>query len=747
MSVRINRLSATAAGVIFLLSPVAGSANTAPEIIGTPDTTVNIGQEYRFQPTTSDADGDALNFVMRRQPDWLSFDTTTGELRGTPALADVGLHKRLLIMVKDGTDDTKLPLFSIEVINPPPAISGTPVTSLNSGAEYRFTPTASDPNGDELTYSVINKPNWASFNSRTGELKGTPNTNKTRNYRDIVISVSDGMSTVSLPAFGIAAIAGEYAVDCTGSTQTSSEFACQLPTDGVKDFALVDPPRGFSIQPKTGLIHWTPTADQVGEHYIGVVARGGDSTKWIVSVNVAQGLADPAGIYVTPDGDDSAAGTATTPLRSIKQAAKMATKGDTIYLRGGVYYNDEYGQPYANRTAGSMARITTSGTSVKPITIRPHGNEYVKLVSDVSVLQFKNARHWIVEGLEFEGMTQFISKDEVMSLWWEEGTEPTKKITARGISTNASQHITVRNNVIHDFPGAGVGNNGSDMITVENNVIYHTGWWSTAGTHGVSNSYLTTVPGNEGRQALTITGNLVFGNQSRVISHVFSKGNVDLAIDEGNGLHAQNNSETFFGKALIQNNLLMFNGKSGFGINTMNAVRVKNNAFYQNAQVVDTGELSVQASVPTAINNNLFQPLPHRRTLKDSNQDYSLMNNNASTYGIDAVEMPVTTLFASVFSNPAELDFSPTAWITADMGVPQADLQRMLATVNEYGIEVKNPQLEAVDTDYLMSMKQAIFSSWPASLSHLTLTDRDSKIIYTYAQRCTYPGVPTTVCQ
>ena len=727
-----------------ILMPTVVFANTSPTISGTPTTSINIGEEYIFQPQASDVDGDDLTFVIRRKPAWLNFDTATGELRGTPTLADVGWHENVLILVKDGTEQAKLPKFDIEVINPPPVISGVPNRSVNAGQEYRFKPVASDSNGDELTYSISNKPSWASFNVNTGELKGSPSPTKTRNYRDIVISVSDGMSTVSLPAFYIGVIAGEFYSDCTTTMQTGESFSCQLPHDGIREFVLVDPARGFSIQPKTGIVHWTPTTDQVGQHYVGVTARGGgNSTQWTVDVNVAYGTDDAAGIYVAPDGDDAAAGTAIAPYKTIRKAADSAVKGDTIYLRGGVYYNEEYGTSFENRTYGSMARITTSGTGPKPITLRPYGNEYVKLVSDVTALQFKDAQHWVVENIELEGTAQSLSLADTMGLWW---TDDNQKITGRGISTNSSQHITIRNNVIHDFAGAGVANNGSDMSTGENNVIYNTSWWSTAGTHGVANSYLTTAPGNEGKEGLKMIGNLVFGNQSRVISHVFSKGFVTLAIDEGNGLHAQNNSGTYFGKARIENNLMLFNGKAGFGINTMDEVKVKNNSFYQNAQAVNTGELAVQSSTPTAITGNLFHPLAHRKTVKDSSKDYSRMNGNASTYGADSDEMPESTLFTAVFRDPSALDFSPADGISADMGVPATELQRMFAKVEEYGITVQAPALETIDNTYLTTMRQAIFDSWPEYRSDLTLRDSETDYVYSYSQRCSYPNEPADIC-
>ncbi|MGB0848891.1 MAG: putative Ig domain-containing protein [Thiolinea sp.] len=723
------------------ISSVA-TAGTTPTITGDPVSHVAIGTEYRFLPQIAAPDDDTLQLFIRRKPSWLHFNATTGELHGTPGTSDIGLHKNILILAKDSDGNKgKLPLFNISVFNPGPTISGEPTTTINSGETYNFTPTAFDPNGDKLSFSISNKPNWASFNTRTGELKGTPAPIKTRNYRDIVISVSDSSSTVQLPAFGISVVNGTISTACTASLNNGDTLNCKLDDTGNRKFVLIDPPRGFSIQPKTGIVHWTPTSDQTGQHYIGITARGGgDAVQWTASINVADGGTDADGIYVAPDGDDRATGTATAPFKSIKHAADNAAKGQTIYLRGGTYYNSEYGQPFNDRRYGSIARITTSGTGSKPITLRPHGNEYVKLVSDVNGLQFKGAQHWIVENLEVEGTAQSLSLSDAMATWW---SDDNKQTTGRGISTNGAQHITIRNNVIHDFAGPGVGNNGSDMIRVENNVIYNNGWWSTAGTHGVSNSYLTTVAGNENKEALIMEGNLVFANQSRLVSHVFSKGEVHLVIDEGNGLHAQNNSKTFDGKARIENNLMLFNGKAGFGINTMDKVRVLNNSFYQNAQIVNTGELAVQSSSPTAVNGNLFQPLSHRKTLKDSSKDYDLLRNNATSYGADSAEITINgVLQASVFTDPANHNFSPAAGISTDMGVPATHLQRMDSRVAEYGITIQKPGLEVIDDAYLCQMKQQIFNDWEnasTELQSIRLIDRnDGHRVYTFADRNTF---------
>ena len=84
-----------------------------------------------------------------------------------------------------------------------PKVSGQPVTALNANTAYVFVPTTSDASGTTLVFAIQNKPSWATFNTSTGELAGTPNSSNTGTYNDIVISVSNGVATAALPAFNI----------------------------------------------------------------------------------------------------------------------------------------------------------------------------------------------------------------------------------------------------------------------------------------------------------------------------------------------------------------------------------------------------------------------------------------------------------------------------------------------------------------------------------------------------------------
>jgi hypothetical protein len=73
-----------------------------------------------------------------------------------------------------------------------------------SGTAYSFQPTAADPDGDTLTFSIANKPSWATFSTSTGRLQGTPSAGAVGTTAGVVISVSDGTAKASLAAFDLA---------------------------------------------------------------------------------------------------------------------------------------------------------------------------------------------------------------------------------------------------------------------------------------------------------------------------------------------------------------------------------------------------------------------------------------------------------------------------------------------------------------------------------------------------------------
>jgi len=121
--------------------------------------------------------------------------------------------------------------------NRAPSISGNPQGAVIVGGAYSFTPTASDPDGDALTFSISNQPTWADFDADTGTLSGTPTLANVGSYSNIQISVSDGTDRTNLNAF---------AIDVTQVALGSATLSWTAPTQNEDGTSLQDL-AGFKI--------------------------------------------------------------------------------------------------------------------------------------------------------------------------------------------------------------------------------------------------------------------------------------------------------------------------------------------------------------------------------------------------------------------------------------------------------------------------------------------------------------------
>jgi len=123
-----------------LQPPTAPPAeNQPPQISGTPLAATTVDSAWRFEPSASDPDGDAIQFMVENAPAWTEFDPATGLLSGTPGEGDLGVHSDILISVTDGLATASLPAFTIEVLpNGGPSgsatLSWTPPTERVDGS-------------------------------------------------------------------------------------------------------------------------------------------------------------------------------------------------------------------------------------------------------------------------------------------------------------------------------------------------------------------------------------------------------------------------------------------------------------------------------------------------------------------------------------------------------------------------------------------------------------------------------------
>ncbi|HEX5048020.1 MAG TPA: putative Ig domain-containing protein [Gammaproteobacteria bacterium] len=305
--------------------------NTAPVISGTPATSVAVGAAYSFTPTASDANpGTTLTFSINTTPPWAALDPATGRLQGTPATAHAGVYSNLVISVSDGNASASLPAFAITVTNAAPLISGAPPTTVAAGAAYSFTPTASDPNaGTTLTFSINQTPAWATFDSTTGRLQGTPATADTGTYPNLVISVSDGRLSTALSAFAITvtnaapAISGvPPATAIVGTPYSFTPTATDANAGTTLSFGINATPAWATFDTVTGRLQGTPSAGDVGTYGNLVIT---------VTDGVAQTSLAPFSISVQAVATGSAQLSWTPPTQNTDGTALTDLKGYKIY--------------------------------------------------------------------------------------------------------------------------------------------------------------------------------------------------------------------------------------------------------------------------------------------------------------------------------------------------------------------------------------------------------------------------------
>ena len=357
---------------VVVSSGGGGTSTPTVTISGSPVTSVQAGKAYEFQPAAKDSSGAALAFSVRNKPSWASFSIATGALSGTPAAA--ASYSNIVISASDGTASASLPAFAIAVSAPPtstsgspPTITGSPASSVTAGQSYSFTPTTTDPSGGTLTFSISNMPAWASFSAATGQLRGSPSSANVGTFANIVISVSNGTQSASLPAFSIdvaaasAAAAGAPLVLYTdvasgpnsggennegaylsifgtnfGSSGLGSTVKVYIGGVEVNSYRYLGPSRGRpdiqQIAVQVGSLS-NPTAGTALP--IKVVVNGvASNTDRTFTVNAGRML------YVSQSGNDATAvaGDITHPYRHVQNgstgAFDVAKPGDTIVMRG-----------------------------------------------------------------------------------------------------------------------------------------------------------------------------------------------------------------------------------------------------------------------------------------------------------------------------------------------------------------------------------------------------------------------------
>ena len=267
--------------------------NTAPTAT---DSTVTVAEDgnVAITPVVADAETDSNSLVydVTIQPTQGTLDTTQVPWNYAPAPNYNGSDS-VSFTVTDGELNSEVATITITVTNEndAPVISGTAATTVALDGEYSFLPVASDVDGDSLTFSVSGAPSWLAIDAATGALTGTASS--LEDASSVVVSVTDGTDSVSLPAFAISVVQTNVAPVANAANLTTDEDTATTFTPSGSDsngdtisFILVTAPSNGTVNDASGVWTYTPSADFNGTDSFSFKANDGELDSAVVAVSV-----------------------------------------------------------------------------------------------------------------------------------------------------------------------------------------------------------------------------------------------------------------------------------------------------------------------------------------------------------------------------------------------------------------------------------------------------------------------------
>ncbi len=164
-----------------------GTANHAPVLSPIAAVAVNEGATSSVALAASDVDGDTVSFSLTSPPSFVTLSGSTISI--APGFTDSGSYT-INVVASDGVAQTN-GSFSVTVnnVNRPPVVTQPTAVTLTAGTSQNLVITATDPDGDTLTYSVTGNPTWATLSGNALTL--APGTSNIGAF-SFVVSASDG---------------------------------------------------------------------------------------------------------------------------------------------------------------------------------------------------------------------------------------------------------------------------------------------------------------------------------------------------------------------------------------------------------------------------------------------------------------------------------------------------------------------------------------------------------------------------
>ena len=250
------------------------NSNRAPVLSPIGDQSINENTQLSLTVSASDDEGETLTYSAVDLPTGATLDGLTGLFTWIPTYDQARTYS-VQFSVTDGTYiDSETVAIKVNDVNRPPILDSIGSKSVNENIELSFTVSASDEDsGDSLTYSAVDMPNGANFDSSTRLFTWTPAFDQAGTYsvqfsvtdetdvdsETVTITVNNVNRAPILVSIGSKSVDENIELSFTVSAEDED-------TDDTITYSAVDLPTGATLNSLTGVFSWTPAFDQAGTY-------------------------------------------------------------------------------------------------------------------------------------------------------------------------------------------------------------------------------------------------------------------------------------------------------------------------------------------------------------------------------------------------------------------------------------------------------------------------------------------------
>mgnify|MGYP000087673068 FL=1 len=267
--------------------------NRAPVIEPIGVQPANENSLFKYTLLAKDPDNDPLVYKLQHAPKSMTMDAATGVISWPVDYSQAGLAQ-VNVQVFDGKNGLSESLFNIEVenVNRLPKVLSAAKTQAKENSPYRYHLVLDDLDRDDLKVTLEDGPKGMTLNAVSNTLHWHPDF-EDHGTHSVQLSIHDGIDEVDYE-FALAVVDNNRAPvfekpSPLMATEGESSHWWLKATDLDDDdltFSLSSPPKGMTLNSKSGKLSWTPNFEQASYMELHVSVNDTRGTKALMTLPI-----------------------------------------------------------------------------------------------------------------------------------------------------------------------------------------------------------------------------------------------------------------------------------------------------------------------------------------------------------------------------------------------------------------------------------------------------------------------------